>query len=77
MSGELFPHRHFSAQFVEEIQQEGYVGRALVLGRRFGHREHREVLAVGIEGEVQKGPDAPDLAVGPYAGFAGGRTSLP
>jgi hypothetical protein len=53
------------------------VGRALVLGRRFGHREHREVLAVGIEGEVQKGPDAPDLAVGPYAGFAGGRTSLP
>lgn len=63
------PARHFSPKFVEEIQQEGHVGRALVLGRRFGRRSYRKVFAVRSEGGGRVEPELPDLLVGPQPRF--------
>ena len=66
-----FSYRNFAAQFVEEVQQERYVGGALVLGCRLGQREHCDVLAVQSQGVARTKPYLPDRPLGPHARLAG------
>jgi hypothetical protein len=44
--------RHPSRQFVEEVLQEGHVGRTLFDCRCFGHPKHRDARAILSEGEA-------------------------